>query len=48
MAKVPLLRALFISTKGLSVARKNLRTNENSMENLAYRALKEIVSKTPQ
>jgi hypothetical protein len=48
MAKVPLLRALYISTEKLGAARKNLRINPNSMENLAYKALKEIVSKTSQ
>jgi hypothetical protein len=48
MAKVPLLRALYISTGKLGEARKNLRIDPNSMENLAYKALKEIVSKIPQ
>jgi hypothetical protein len=44
----PLLRCLYIPTEGLGLARKNLKTNPQSVESLAYKAFASIISKLPR
>jgi hypothetical protein len=47
-AKAPLVRCLYISTAYLATAKKNLRTNKNSAESLAYDALTKIAKTIPR
>jgi hypothetical protein len=48
LVKNPLLRCLYIPTEQLPAARKNLKTNPQSAEFLAFKLFASIVSKLPR